>query len=76
MNLIFSSLRQYKPIRWKEQRRQYKTDFETEYPVYLRLKEKVDAVKIKFKELQEEYNGYKPGTPEHQVYFVIFFYFF
>eukprot|EP00111_Clytia_hemisphaerica_P004215 TCONS_00012042-protein len=59
-------LKQYKPIRWKEQRRQYKTDFETEYPVYLRLKEKVDAVKIKFKELQEEYNGYNPGTPEHQ----------
>ena len=57
----------YKPIRWNEQRRQYKLDFESEYPVYLRLKENVDAVKIKFKELQDEYNNTKRGTPDHTV---------
>ena len=57
----------YKPIRWSEERRQYKLDFETEYPVYLRMKESVDAVKIKFKKLQEEYNNNKKGTPEHAV---------
>jgi len=59
--------RAYKPIRWREQRRQYKLDFETEYPVYLRLKEDVDAVRIKFKQLQEEYHNAKQGTPEHSV---------
>jgi len=58
-------LKMYKPIRWNEQRRQYKLDFESEYPVYLRLKENVDAVKIKFKELQDEYNNTKRGTPDH-----------
>lgn len=58
-------LKMYKPIRWSEERRQYKLDFETEYPVYLRMKESVDAVKIKFKKLQEEYNNNKKGTPEH-----------
>lgn len=68
----------YKPIRWNDQRRQYKLDFESEYPVYLRLKENVDAVKIKFKELQDEYNNTKRGTPDHTVsllLFVVVFYY-
>ena len=63
----------YKPIRWNDQRRQYKLDFESEYPVYLRLKENVDAVKIKFKELQDEYNNTKRGTPDHTVSLLLCF---
>lgn len=59
-------LKNYKPITWNEQRRQYKLDFESEYPIYLKLKESVDAVRTKFQQLQQEYNNTERGTPEHK----------
>lgn len=59
-------LKNYKPITWNEQRRQYKLDFESEYPIYLKLKESVDAVRTKFQQLQQEYNNTDRGTPEHK----------
>lgn len=55
----------YKPITTREQRFQYKRDFQLEYPEYINLKNDLDAVATKFIELDSSLKKTTKGTPEY-----------
>lgn len=55
----------YKPIKSREQRFQYKRDFQLEYPEYINLKNNIDAVATKFIELDSSLRKTTKGTPEY-----------
>jgi len=55
----------YKTITSREQRFQYKRDFQLEYPEYINLKNNLDAVATKFIELDSSLRKTTKGTPEY-----------
>ena len=55
----------YKPITSREQRFQYKRDFQMEYPEYINLKNKLDAVATKFIELDGSLRKTAKGSVEY-----------
>lgn len=55
----------YKLITTREQRFQYKRDFQLEYPEYINLKNNLDAVATKFIELDSSLKKTTKGTPEY-----------
>ena len=59
--------RTYKPITTYDQRCQYKRDFQSEYPEYIELKKNVDAVTMKFIELDR---SWRRTEKESKDYFV------
>jgi RNA polymerase II elongation factor ELL len=55
----------YKPITTREQRLQYKRDFQLEYPEYLELKRQLDAVTRKFMELDKSLKQCEEGSERY-----------
>jgi len=55
----------YKPITTREQRFQYKRDFQLEYPEYLTVKKNLDAITTKFMELDRSWRRTDKGSPDY-----------
>jgi len=55
----------YKPITTREQRLQYKRDFQLEYPEYIELKTNLDAITRKFMELDQSLKKCEEGSAEY-----------
>jgi len=55
----------YKSITSTEQRLKYKSEFQSEYPEYIKLKSSLDAVGIKFIELDKALRSAEKGSSEY-----------